>query len=228
MRSAAVFLTSGLLAAAVVPTGVAAAQPAVSVVAAPSAAQLSNTVHCTFDMMPMEDREIAMLLLENEILSDGEFDPTSRNVKVIDRLIGDATAKCDTAFKWSNARTKAASDYAMSALFTDGLGQFIELMGQKTQPIVTYFADHRTQLAGSSSVRGVTALRFKAFLVELGWDEDDKARMGIGVSYLETLIAQEGYIQQFAAAPLHAAPARAKAKPAARTSRARTARRGTP
>ena len=179
-------------------------------------------------MMPLEDREIAMLLLENEILSDGEFNPSSRNVKVIDRLIGDAQGKCDAAFRWSNGRIAAARDYAMSALFNDGLGQFIELMGQQVKPIATYFADHRTQLAGSSSVKGIAALHFKAYLVEQGWDEDDKARLGIGVSYLETLIAQDGYVQQFAAAPLHAAPAKHSAKPRTRANRPRTARRGTP
>ena len=245
MRSAIAFLTSGLLAVAVAPA-TSAAQPAVVTVAAPPvpapaptavatphpapppASQLSNTVRCVFDMMPAEDREIAMLLLEDEILSEGEFDPASRNVKVIDRLIDEAKAKCDAAFRWSKARATVATDYAMSALFTDGLGQFIELMGQKTKPIESYFAEHRMLLAGSSSVRGVAALHFKAYLVEQGWDEDDKARLGIGVSYLETLIAQDDYSQKFAAAPLHAAPTRAAPKPAARASRARKARRGTP
>ena len=100
MRSAIVLLTSGLLAAAVFPAAGAAAQPAVALAPpAPAAVtppplQLSNTVHCVFDLMPAEDREMAMLLLENEILTDGEFDPSSRNVKVIDRLIGTAQGKC--------------------------------------------------------------------------------------------------------------------------------------
>ena len=238
MRSALVLLTRGLFAAALVHAGLAAAQPAAtpaapapataSTPAAPSPLQLSNSVHCVFDMMPAEDREITMLLLENEILSDGEFDPSSRNVKVIDRLIGDAQGKCDAAFRWSNGRIAAAKDYALSVLFNDGLGQFIALMGQQVKPIATYFADHRSQLAGSSSVKGIAALHFKAYLVEQGWDEDDKARLGIGVFYLETLIAQDGYIQQFAAAPLHAAPAKPSARPGARANRPKRARRGTP
>ena len=242
MRSAVSLLAGGLIAAGIGLGPAVVAQP-VATLAAPSAPpapataatppappplQLSNTVHCVFDMMPAEDREIAMLLLENEILSDGEFDPGSRNVKVIDRLIGDAQGKCDAAFRWSNGRIAAAKDYALSALFNDGLGQFIALMGQQVKPIATYFADHRTQLAGSSSVKGIAALHFKAYLVEQGWDEDDKARLGIGVSYLETLIAQDGYVQQFAAAPLHAAPAKPSAKPGTRASRPKRARRGTP
>lgn len=188
--------------------------------------QLSNTVHCVFDMMPAEDREMTMLLLENEILTDGEFQPGSANVKVIDRLIGEAQTKCVAAFGWSKGRTMAAKDYAMSALFADGLGQFIELMGQATKPIEGYFLEHKLQLAGSRSVRGIAALHFKAFLVEQGWDEDNKDRLGIGVYYLETLIAQDSNAQDFTAAPLYAAPVRAAAKPAARASRPRKARRG--
>lgn len=238
MRGAVMLLTVGLIAAGFGLPCEAMAQPATPA-AAPAAAsapapappaplQLSNTVHCVFDMMPAEDREIAMLLLENEILSDGEFDPNSNNVKVIDRLIGDAQGKCDLAFRWSKGRTTAAKDYALSALFNDGLGQFIELMGQEVKPIKTYFANHKQQLAGSSNVKGVAALHFKTYLVEQGWDEDDKGRLGIGVSYLETLIAQDGYIQQFAAAPSHAVPVRAAAKPRTRASRPRKARRETP
>ena len=61
----------------------------------------------------------------------------------------------------------------MSALFNDGLGQFIELMGKKVNPITSYYAEHKQQLAGSSSVKGVAALHFKTYLVEQGWDEDD-------------------------------------------------------
>lgn len=237
MRSVTVLLTSGLLAAAAVPAAMAAAQstlaPAPAAAASPAVATPrpllpSNTVHCVFDMMPAEDREISMLLLENEILTDGEFDASSRNVKTIERLIGDAGAKCAAAFDWSIGRATAASDFAMSALFNDGLSQFIELMGQQAKPIETYFAEHRLQLAGSSSVRGVAALHFKAYLVEQGWDEDDQARLGIGVSYLETLIAQDGYVQEFSAAPVHAAPVKALAKPALRAIRPKRARHGTP
>ena len=240
MRGAVMLLTGGLIVAGIDLPSAAMAQSAapVDVVTAPTAPvpaaatpaslQLSNTVHCVFDMMPADDREIAMLLLENEILSDGKFDPSSNNVKVIDRLIGDAQGKCDLAFRWSKGRIAAAKDYALSALFNDGLSQFIELMGQEVKPIATYFADHKLQLAGLSSVKGVAALHFKTYLVEQGWDEDDKARLGIGVSYLETLIAQDGYVLQFAAAPLHAVPVRAAAKPGTRASRPRKARRGTP
>ncbi len=236
MRSAVILLGSGLCAAVVVSAPLAAAQPtAAAPVAAqvlasatPVPLQLSNTVHCVFDMMPAEDREMTMLLLENEILTSGEFQPESANVKVIDRLTGDAQAKCVAAFSWSKGRSAAAKDFAMSALFADGLGQFIELIGRATKPIEGYFADHKQQLTGSRSVRGVTALRFKAFLIEQGWDADNKDRLGIGVSYLETLMARDSYAQDFAAAPLHAAPVRAAAKPVVRVNRPKRARRGTP
>ena len=227
MRSAVMLLASGLIAAGLIAAGLALAPAALADSAAP---QPGNSVHCVFDQMPGEDREMAMLLMENEILADGDFTPGSRNLAVIERLIEEARVKCDSAFHWSKPRSDAAADYAMSALFTDGLSQTIAMLGQQTKPIDRYFAEHRVQLIGSRSVKGIAALHFKAYLVEQGWDEDDKDRLGIGVFYLETLIWQDGNERDFAAAPLHAVAvktaAKSPTKPAARASRAKTARRG--
>lgn len=236
MRSAVMLLAGGLMAAGIGLAPAALADPAAlpAAVAPPLATALppqpGNSVHCVFEQMPGEDREMAMLLMENEILADGDFTPGSRNLAVIERLIEEARIKCDNAFHWSKPRSDAAADYAMSALFTDGLSQTIAMIGQQTKPIDSYFAQHRVQLIGSRSVKGIAALHFKAYLVEQGWDEDDKDRLGIGVFYLETLIWQDGNERDFAAAPLHAAPVKTAAKfankPATRASRAKTTRRG--
>lgn len=243
MRSAVVVLMSGLLAASTWWAPAAAAEPAATAIPAPaekaapllprpaaprSTGQLSNTVQCVFDMMTDDDRELSMLMLANEVLTASEDDPSSKNFQVIDRLIGEAADKCDTAYHWSSGRAGAAKDHAMAILFSDALGQFIGLVGQATPPIDAYFNEHRMQLSWSSTVRGIAALHFRAYLVEQGWDEDDKDRLNIAASYLETLMLEDASVRAFAAAPLHAAQARPPSRSVGRPSRAKKAQRGRP
>ena len=61
-------------------------------VATAASLEPSNSVHCVYDLMSTEDREMALLLFEREVASGAKSHGTSRNLKVIDRLVDEGLA----------------------------------------------------------------------------------------------------------------------------------------
>ena len=195
-------------------------------ISTPASLSPSNSVHCVYDLMSTEDREMSLLLFEREVASQVKFHAGSRNLKVIDRLVGEARVKCAQPNAWSGGRADAAIAYAMNELMSEGVAQALEAKGHATAPIDDYFAAHRAQLAGLSEIEGARAEDFRAYLLGQGWARDETASLGVAEFYLESLLARDREASAFAAAALH--PAAVRGPVVKRPSRARTAARGKP
>ena len=188
----------------------------------------SNSVHCVYDLMSTEDREMALLLFEREVAAASKFHAGSRNLQVIDRLVAEARIKCARPFAWSSGRSDAAIAYAMNELMSEGVAQALESKGHTTGKIEDYYAQHRSELAGLTRIEGDRADGFRAYLVDQGWTKGETATLGVAEFYLESLLARDHQALSFAAAAAHPIAAGAKAKPGRPPSRARTAKRGKP
>lgn len=169
---------------------------------------------------------MALLLFEREVAAGAKFHGSSRNLKVIDRLVDEAKVKCAQPYAWSGGRAMAAVAYAMNELMSEGVSQALEAKGHTTAQIEDYYAKHRADLAGVTEIGGAQADAFRAYLVEQGWTKTETATLGIAEFYLESLLTRDRQLQTFAAAAIHPPTAGAKAKPGRLPSRAKTAKRG--
>ena len=195
-----------------------------------SAASLvpSNSVHCVYDLMSTEDREMALLLFEREVASGAKFRAGSRNLRVIDRLVDEARIKCARPYAWSNGRSDAAIAFAMNELMSEGIAQTLEAKGHTTGKIEEYYGQHRAELAGLTQIEGTRADAFRAFLFDQGWTKGEASTLAIAEFYLESLLAQDRQALTFAAAAAHPPAVIAKPRPGRPPFRARTAKRGKP
>ena len=189
---------------------------------------VSNTVHCAYDLMSTEDREMALLLLEREVGSKSRSHANSPNLKVIDRLVDEARARCATPYAWSRGRSNAAVSYAMNELMSESVAQALEAKGRSAAPVDAYFAQHRAGLAGMSEIKGSNAEAFRGYLLDQGWMKSEATTMAIAEFYLESLLTRENEAQHFAAAITDPLPGFTKAKAKSRSSRAKSARRDKP
>ena len=184
--------------------------------------QVSDTVHCAYDQMSTDDREMALLLLEREVGSSRKDHVNSPNLKVIDRLVGAARDKCAATYAWSGGRSVAAVAYAMNELMIEGVAQALAAKGHSIAPIEEYFAAHRSALADVNEITGANAEAFRAWLITRGWEKSEGASLGIAEFYLESLLHQDSEARRFTASVKTVPSAALKNPP----SRARTARRG--
>ena len=231
MDRAAYSLALGLLASFALAAPTAAQTSALPPQVTPaSSLAVSNTVHCAYDQMSTEDREMALLLFEREVGSANKAHINSPNLKVIDRLVDEALVKCATPYAWSNRRSDTAEAYAMNELMSEGVAQALEAKGHTSAQVDRYFAQHRGDFAGKTEVTGPSAEAFRGYLVSEGWTTSETAAMGIAEFYLESLLIRENQAHLFAAALNGAKPSLAppRSKPKSPPSRARTAGRGKP
>lgn len=188
----------------------------------------SNSVHCVYDLMSTEDREMALLLLEREVASETRLHAGSRNLQVIDRLVDEARVKCAQPFAWSSGRSDAAVAYTMNELMSEGVAQALEAKGHGTGEIEEYYGQHRAELAGLARIEGAKAAAFRTNLFDQGWTKDETATLATAEFYLEALLARDRQALIFAAAAAHPPTVAAKPKPGRPPSRATTTRRGKP
>ena len=194
---------------------------------APNGAMTNNPVTCAYDQMPIEDREMALLLFEREVASGVKIHSDSRNLKVIERLVDEARAKCSARDHWSNAQIEAVTAYAMNELMIVGVTQALEAKGHSSGDIDAYYTKHRAGLAGIQMIEGAKANEFHAYLSQQGWVKSETAAMMIAQFYLEALLARDQQTQIFGAAG--ARPAAVKKTGVSRLpNRAKSIRRGKP
>ena len=184
--------------------------------------QVSDTVHCAYDQMSTEDREMALLLLEREVGSSNKTHENSPNLKVIDRLVDAARDKCAAPYAWTGGRSEAAVAFAMNELMSEGVAQALEAKGHPIAPIEEFFTARRGDLAGLSDITGANSEAFRAYLITRGWEKSESSSLGIAEFYLESLLHRDSEARRFTAATKAALPSMLKTPP----SRARTARRG--
>lgn len=161
----------------------------------------SDGVGCIYEQLSLEDREIALLLFEREVASSARFRAGSGNLRVIDRLIEEARAKCAAPFGWSRARSDAAVSYAMNELMNSGVAQALEAKGHTTAAIEAYYTAHRAELDGLETVAGANSDAFQAYLIDQGWPRSEAPMLGIAEFYLEALLVRARQARTFAAAP---------------------------
>ena len=188
----------------------------------------SNSVHCVYDQLSTDDREMALLLFEREVMAGVKLHSGSRNLKVIDRLVDEARAKCSQPYAWSSGRTEAAIAYAMNELMSEGVSQALEAKDHGTAQIEDYYAKHRGELAGLTDIDGSRADAFRSYLFDQGWAKGETSTLGIGEFYLESLLTRDHQAQSFAAAAVHPLALTSQPKPRRPPSRAKSARRGKP
>lgn len=190
--------------------------------------QITNTVHCAYDQMSTDDREMALLLFEREVGSARASHAGSANLKVVDRLVDEAKARCAGPFAWSRGRSDAAVAYAMNELMSEGVAQALEAKGHSAAEVERYFAEHRADLAGVSEIKGANSEAFRTYLLAQGWEKGETTQMAIAEFYLESLLTRESEAKRFAASAKDSSASYAKAEGSLRKDRDRAtkARRG--
>ena len=184
-------------------------------------------VGCVYEQLPPEDREIALLLFEREVAASARFQPGSRNLKVIDRLVEEVRDKCAAPVGWSRGRSDAAISYAMNELMNSGVAQALEAKGHIAASIEDYYAKHRAELDGFDTIAGANSAAFRAYLIEQGWPKTDAPMLGLAEIYLEALLIRARQTRTFTAAPARRA-AVITATPSRPPFRAKSAKRGKP
>jgi hypothetical protein len=174
---------------------------------------ISNTVHCAYDQMSTEDREMALLLFEREVGSGRTSHAGSPNLMVIDRLVDEAKTRCAKPFAWSRSRADAAIAYAMNELMSESVAQALAAKGHSATQIEAYFTQHHSELAGIKEIKGAQSEAFRSYLLAQGWTKDETQIMGIAEYYLESLLVRDSETLRFAAAIL--GPTSSHAKPEA-------------
>ena len=187
----------------------------------------SNNVSCVYDLMSIEDREMALLLFEREVASGVKIHTGSRNLKVIERLVDEARVKCSSPYRWSNAQTEVATAYAMNELMTVGVMQALEAKGHSPGTIDAYYTKHRAELVGLEKIEGAKAHDFEAYLFDQGWAKGETTTLMTAQFYLEALLTRDHQAHIFSAASGRPAVV-PKAKTSRRRDRAKTTRRGKP
>jgi len=211
MRSAYAALILPLMLAAPI-----SAQPSASPADVTPAAslQVSDTVHCAYDQMSTEDREMALLLLEREVGSARKSHLDSPNLKVIERLVDEANAKCSKPYAWSPEQSEAATVYAINELRREGFAQALEAKGHSATQIDAFYDHHRIHLARDSQIKGKAAAVFFRYLNDLGWKKDDDISLARAELYLNSLLNRDSQACLFSSACFTAPRAPSRARPA--------------
>lgn len=158
------------------------------------AQQPVNSVSCAFDSMGQEDREIALLLIAREFGQGGKFAPSSRNVSAVNDLIAEAQQKCRLRFSWSAVRADAASNYALTAILGEAIGQSLQSTGRSIASLEQFYRQNPVSQAGRSNQR-----RLAGYLGEQGWAEATDSELFLAWLYLETLMAKDQERRRFGA-----------------------------
>lgn len=145
-----------------------------------------NTARCIYDYMSEEDREMALLLFASEAIAGGQFNKSSKNVKIVDRLIEEAHDMCLDLFAWSIGRSDSARSYALTAILGEGLRQVLVVDGHPVDKIDAYFAANRSALLDKHEIEGADKDQLTAWLIERGWDAEETAALKMAALYLET------------------------------------------
>lgn len=220
-------LLAGLaLAALAVPaTGqapAAAAPSAPAQVASPSRAVPANSVHCVFDNLSIEDREITLMLIGLDFLDQGKYTRVAPANRIVDRLVAEALPACAGAYRWPAAASDAAIAYAHSSLVQEVVRQALDSDQRKVDPIESYYVTNRSAFTGRVELDEMQEEGFATHLQQAGWKEGDRELRRLARVYLEVLIARDRTEQAFATAGTARPPVKLPAR------RARTAKRDRP
>ncbi|MEQ1499538.1 MAG: hypothetical protein ABL914_12860 [Novosphingobium sp.] len=189
--------------------------PAIALPAAPA-----NNVHCVFDNLTIEDREITLMLIGLDFLNEGRYARIAPPNKIVDRLVLEALPRCADPYRWSPAASQAAVAYAHAMLVQDVLRQAIEYEDLTIDPVEQYYRENRTRLAGKSQLDELMEEGFATHLRKGGWKESERGGRLLARVYIEVLLARETTEQAFTKA---VAPRAAVKRP---KRRAKTASRG--
>jgi hypothetical protein len=161
----------------------------------------ANSVSCTYDMLSIEDREIAMVLMFVRY-SDSGADRVSwlRGLTVAERMLEAANVQCRIAHRWSRTKSALARDYAFNSLLVEAMRQTLELEGNRSaEPIDRYFAQHAGELMLGQNPDSKQGKAFTAYLIEQGWDAEADADFKRARKYLEALAKRQTNVLGFAA-----------------------------
>jgi len=180
-----------ILAAALPPPVAARAGHPLSAATSPARSGLPNDVTCVFAALGAEEREIALMLIVDE-LEHGKPDHTgSPLLAEVDAMLAAAHDRCIDAYPWTAGRSANAVAWTSAALYREANAQAVSNSGQDPQVVADWFTAHRAEI-GAGHRRAV--LWFPAlnkYLAGLGWGDASSPAVGFADLYLGEMAAQE-------------------------------------
>jgi hypothetical protein len=184
-RVAATMIAAGLLVPAV-PADAAGKRPARAAAKAWGPA-LPDRVTCVLDAMPQEDREIALILMIDELQHGGDARKSPRTDE-IDRLIRLGESRCVDAWPWTVGKSASSIAYAAAVLYKEANMQAVSSTGHDPAVVERWFTENQVQIVRSRNAARLWAPALQKHLKDLEWGEKDTPAVGFATLLLADLV----------------------------------------
>lgn len=199
LRAISAFLVAALLCGGVPP---AAAKPARGKPAvtrpAPTGPRLPNNVTCVFEAMAQEDREIALILVVDELQFGDPEHRDSARMREVDALIDAAHNRCLDFWPWTVGKSANAMAWAAGAIYREANAQAVSSTGHDPAVIEQWFTSHRAEIMAARDPAKRWGGPLKDHLSGIGWGDKDSAPVGLGELYFADIVNMELLTADFA------------------------------
>lgn len=158
---------------------------------------LPDKVSCVLDAMPQEDREIALILMIDELQRGGDGTNSPRTDE-IDRLLRLGEGRCVDAWPWTAGKSGSSIAYAAAALYHEANMQAVSNTGHDPAVVERWFAENRAQVLKSRNPARLWAPALQKHLKDLAWGEKDAPAVGFATLLLADLVTLALIEQDFA------------------------------
>lgn len=170
--------------------------PAVKTI--PAGTRPPNAVSCVFDALAREDREIALILLVDELERGAKDHRGSQRLAEIDTLLGEAHDHCLDAWPWTAGKSANAMAWAASALYREANAQAVSNSGRDPAVIDAWFAEHRAEILKTRNPARLWTPALERHLGGLEWGDKNTPAVAFGALYLMDLISKDQFSADFA------------------------------
>lgn len=152
-----------------------------------AAQRLPDRVSCVLDAMPQEDREIALILMIDELQHGGDARNSPRTDE-IDRLLRRGENRCVDAWPWTVGKSASSIAWAATTLYKEANMQAVSSTGHDPAVVERWFAENRAQILRSRNGARLWAPALQQHLKALEWGEKDTPAVGFATLLLADLV----------------------------------------
>jgi hypothetical protein len=169
-------------------------------VAAPAQAgpRLPNNVTCVFEAMGQENREIALILVVDELQFGDPENRDSPRMKEVGVLLEAAHNRCLDFWPWTAGKSGSAMAWATGAIYREANAQAVGSTGHDPAVIEQWFAAHRAEIMAARDPARRWGGPLKDHLTGIGWGEKESAAVGFGELYFVDIVNMELFAGDFA------------------------------
>lgn len=161
---------------------------------------LPDRVTCVFDAMTSEEREIALLLVVEELVavdSNNRKRAPSTGVREVERLLEVAHSRCLARWPWTAGKSRNAISWANAAIYREANAQAVSNLGKDPAAIDGFVAEHLREMERTPNAATLWLPALRKHLAELGWGDRNEPAVSFAVLYFEQVIAQQDTARDF-------------------------------